>query len=518
MTRHLTLILAFISFALPLFSATVTLSGTITYDKVIYTRPDTNLDETTIQEALYGAKVEALEGTTVLASSETDSSGNYSLSFTYTTNYNIVVYAQNSTSKVGAVTSGSVVTSIYSDTFVSAGTETGTATQNHNVTVANNNIAGAFNIFQQCERGRRFFATAGASVTNIKCFWPADGTYFDPTTGVLYFLGVTSSNSDPDEFDDDVVLHEFGHFVAENISLDHSLGGQHSIFGEVDMRLAWSEGLATFISCAIRNDPVYVDSAGSTVSGKTITSNYDNSQPSSRSKYSTNEVAVSYVLWNAFKLDTSINNILSSLQQFKSLPSNLSGEQISLDTFHDLYTTQDIRTYYQNRSIEYSVDVLDGLTADSAYQIDSPTSFTLSGLTFYPSSDKDYFQFTATNGQFYSIQTSNALNGALSSLKVYKKGDLSTAVANAQITNQTSDDTSGIQFTATDSSTYIIEVQRFTSSSLGYGPNSGVYSSTVGRYGGYSLLVSDAVLPTAAVSTPSAGSSGGGGGGCFLSK
>ncbi len=501
----------------PLFGASVVVSGNITFEKTIYTRPSTSLIEVTIQEALYGATVTASEGGTTLASSETNSTGNYQLSFSYTTNYTISVSAQNGTTVIGAASSGTSVSSIYSDTIVSAGTSTGNVLQNHLITIANK--SGAFNIFQQCERGKRYFATVGSTLANIKCHWPALGTFFDPTTGVLSFLGVTSSNTDPDEFDDDVILHEFGHYVAENISVDHSEGGQHSIVGNIDMRLAWSEGLATFISCAIRNDPVYIDSTGSkNGSGKTITSNYDNSQPSNASKYTTNEVAVTYVLWNAFLLDGSINKITSALRQFRSLPASLEGEQMSLDTFKDLYTNQDLSTYYTNRSMSYGIDVVDGLTASSAYQIDTPLSFSLSGLTFSPSADIDYFQFTATNGQFYSVQTSDCINGALTSLKVYKSGDTSSVMSNDQITGSKTDNTSGISFTAADSSTYIIEVSRFTSASIGYGPYAGDYTKTVGRYGGYTLKVGTTALPvaTSIVTASPSGGGGGGGGGCFL--
>jgi len=498
----------------PLYGASVVVSGNIAIEKIIYTRPGTSLSESTIQEILYGATVTATESGTTLASTETNSAGNYQLTFSYTTNYTIAVSSQNSTSQVGALTSGTSVSSIYSDTIVSEGSSTGNVLQNHLITISNK--SGAFNIFQQCERGKRFFATAGSTLSNIKCHWPATGTFFDPTTGVLSFLGVTASNSDPDEFDDDVILHEFGHFVAENISVDHSEGGQHSIVGNVDMRLAWSEGLATFISCAIRNDPVYIDSTGSkSVSGKTITSNYDNSQPASASKYSTNEVAITYVLWNAFLLDSNINNVATSLRGFRSLPASMVGEQMSLDTFRDLYTNQDLSTYYSNRTMSYAVDIVDGLTVDSAYQIDSPLTFSLSGLTFFPSNDVDYFQFTAVNGQFYSVQTSASINGSLTSLRVYKKGDVSTLISNDQITGAKTDSTSGVSFTASDTSTYIVEVSRFTSSNLGYGPYAGAYSKTVGRYGGYTLVVGNSTLPVA-TSVVNSSASGGGGGGCFL--
>jgi hypothetical protein len=45
-------------------------------------------------------------------------------------------------------------------------------------------------------------------------------------------------------------------------SRDDSPGGPHGVGDVEDPRLAWSEGLANFLSGAVRNDPVYRDSRG----------------------------------------------------------------------------------------------------------------------------------------------------------------------------------------------------------------------------------------------------------------
>jgi hypothetical protein len=63
---------------------------------------------------------------------------------------------------------------------------------------------------------------------------------------------------DADEYDDDIVLHEFGHYFQDNYSNDDSPGGRHN--GErLDPRLAYGEGMATFFSCMVQDDPEYVD-------------------------------------------------------------------------------------------------------------------------------------------------------------------------------------------------------------------------------------------------------------------
>ena len=63
---------------------------------------------------------------------------------------------------------------------------------------------------------------------------------------------------DPDEFDDDIILHEFGHYFVRNLSADSSPGGTHRDL-RVSPRLAYGEGLAYFFASLVQGDPLVVD-------------------------------------------------------------------------------------------------------------------------------------------------------------------------------------------------------------------------------------------------------------------
>lgn len=82
---------------------------------------------------------------------------------------------------------------------------------------------------------------------------------------------VLSSATDPDEYDDPVLAHEFGHFVMWAISTNNSPNGSHHPKNRVDGRLAWSEGWGTFFGQAALGQPMYVDTtrngAGASTSG-----------------------------------------------------------------------------------------------------------------------------------------------------------------------------------------------------------------------------------------------------------
>jgi hypothetical protein len=76
----------------------------------------------------------------------------------------------------------------------------------------------------------------------------------------LFLLGM--ENEDTEEFDDHVIIHEWGHYFEDNFSRSDSIGGSHFLGDSLDMRLAFSEGFATAISGIGLGDPIYCDTQG----------------------------------------------------------------------------------------------------------------------------------------------------------------------------------------------------------------------------------------------------------------
>ncbi len=126
-------------------------------------------------------------------------------------------------------------------------------------------VSGPFNIFTILGAGFEFLYESSATFTTnalptvapfLTVRWEllsTVGTFFQcnfvngKCTGnsMIFILG---SQSDPDEFDDDVILHEFGHYVESNFGRSDSIGGPHSPTSALDLRLSWSEGYADFFS------------------------------------------------------------------------------------------------------------------------------------------------------------------------------------------------------------------------------------------------------------------------------
>ncbi|MDH4229758.1 MAG: hypothetical protein OEW11_08465 [Nitrospirota bacterium] len=122
-------------------------------------------------------------------------------------------------------------------------------------------VGGAFNILDVVTSGYQTIQSAWGTSSGVKLLadmvveWRADltsGTHYHPGLRRMHISG--ESGGDSDEFDDDTILHEFGHFVVDQLGLDSSHGGQHYINGYTqDARLAWSEGWASFVSAMIRD-------------------------------------------------------------------------------------------------------------------------------------------------------------------------------------------------------------------------------------------------------------------------
>lgn len=82
---------------------------------------------------------------------------------------------------------------------------------------------------------------------------------------LIYLMGGEPgrrAQSDGDEHDPHVILHELAHFVFGVLSTNSTPGGMHPTGHLVEPGLAWEEGRATFFAAAVLRAPRYFDSFG----------------------------------------------------------------------------------------------------------------------------------------------------------------------------------------------------------------------------------------------------------------
>jgi hypothetical protein len=279
--------------------------------------------------------------------------------------------------------------------------------------------AGAFNILDQGIRGGELVEdlTGASSISPLVWYWfpgNPNGTSYNQAAKAITVLGTAD---DPDEFDDAVLLHEYGHFVLDVYSRDDSPGGPHRLTDStMDLRLAWSEGWATFFSSAVRNDPIHVDTSGDSV--RLV---FDIEGPSfgGATRYDTNELAVAAVLWDVYDAEDGdegtgpLNGLLSSVW---SVVQGLAASPVSFENFWVAWQTAnpgDLRPILEARSIDLWAD-----DHEAGGNDDDPSRAAPIGLfiadpgavqhhSLYPAGDVDYVRFTAPADGTYAIATSH---------------------------------------------------------------------------------------------------------------
>ena len=167
--------------------------------------------------------------------------------------------------------------------------------------------SGMFNIVDAASLARNLWRSSGDSYgEDVEIHWEAgygdDGSYFNPFWNEIT---IADDPSDPDQWDDSVIMHEFGHSADDYYSCDDNPGGDHFIDQLVsDDELSWGEGYPDYFQSAVRAANSYsfaswyFDINGSGVNGiKVNFENYDVTRPANLiSTY--NELAVAAALWD----------------------------------------------------------------------------------------------------------------------------------------------------------------------------------------------------------------------------
>jgi len=127
------------------------------------------------------------------------------------------------------------------------------------------------NIYQSIQKVKNTDATATFPALTIN--WSpnniaAQGDISSGQIGTSYFDGVSSiyllgdENGDTDEYDDHVIIHEWGHYFEHYFSRADSIGGSHWAGDYLDIRVAFGEGWANAWSAIATDNPIYFDTSG----------------------------------------------------------------------------------------------------------------------------------------------------------------------------------------------------------------------------------------------------------------
>lgn len=305
---------------------------------------------------------------------------------------------------------------------------------------------GVFNILDVFLEAADFVKSlSGGFPPLITAIWEpgsCDGTFYSSPLDTIHILG--GCPNDTDEYDDDVLLHEYGHFIASVYSKDDSSGGDHFLTeNDQDIRLSWSEGWGNFFTSAVRNDPSYVDTSGDVAAlsfelegpSSPLIANF-----SSEVIYTTSELSVATVLWdivdstpdeslsNAGGMDTVSDQVEAIWEVFSLyLCSACVIEDVSFEDFWDGWLAQGHGL--ENPLLVLTQDRLMALSEDSHEpNVDTSTATAITvndpaqDHTLYSKNDMDYLNFTGVSGQQYTLETIGLTNGADTYLELLDSG------------------------------------------------------------------------------------------------
>ena len=308
-------------------------------------------------------------------------------------------------------------------------------------------IGGAFNILDAFVKGSEFIQKIDpCAPQNLSCkpilpptlltgYWEQgvqSSTSYEGTNNTIFINGgfrqpgATVVTGDTDEYDDTILLHEYGHFVATRLAHDDSPGGQHILLDDTqDIRLAWSEGWATFFASAVLGSPLIVD----TKDKKTLSKfNIETLSTASTSVlYTTNEAAISAILWDLFDATPSQDDDPAITIGFDKIWKGFTG-MVGAATMESFFisflnqspeSTDAFQEILQRAKIELFPDTAETITLP----LNTHQHHTLyrSGNPFL---DEDIIPFSVNANQTYNIRTLNLTNGADTFLTIQNSGSV----------------------------------------------------------------------------------------------
>lgn len=382
--------------------------------------------------------VRAADGT-VLASTATDSTGAFSLTFTNSAGPGIYVRVVSRTANPSV---NVAVIDTAGNLYAAAGTSFNERTAIPTtvsltapvVTAKNEAAGGPFHIMNTFIDGSEFVQNLSGQVPPlVTARWEigTGNTYYDTDLDQINVAGGSGlQTGDHDEYDDAVLLHEYGHHIANHFSKDDSPGGIHLLAENTqDIRLAWSEGWATFFAGAVLANPEYVDTVGGDPPANDASAfDIETRAADSSLTYTTSEGAVATVLWDIFDQSTAeaFDGISGKMADIWDVVANVlpASTTVSMEDFwngwfargHGLAT--EMQSVTDDRQMGFSQDpsgANDAVGCTTPLALNALLNETLYSAT---TTDVDYVCVSLTQGTPYTIETTNLTNGADTFLEI----------------------------------------------------------------------------------------------------
>ncbi len=289
--------------------------------------------------------------------------------------------------------------------------------------------------------------------------------------GNLYILG--DENSDTDEFDNHIIIHEWGHYFEDKFSRSDSIGGSHGEGDKLDIRVAFGEGWGNAWSAIATDNPIYFDTQGFMQSDG-FSMNIESGNSAVKGYFS--EDSIQNILYDLYDSHNDGADRLSL--GFKPIYNTLVGFQKNTKAFTSIFT---FITGLQEENISEKDKINDILSSENIRPI--VDIYGSSQANLYTSSTSDICT-TGENGTFNKLNNHKYIKFTIDSSRNY-------IISVVQNNGSMSDPDFGVYKTSpfkhlgdSDNTTYKIESAR-------YSLDSGDYLLDISDYNGQTYACFD---------------------------
>lgn len=225
----------------------------------------------------------------------------------------------------------------------------------------------------------------------------------------IYILG--DANNDTDEYDPHVLIHEWGHYIENELFRSDSIGGDHSDGQLLDLRVAMSEGFANAFSGMMIDRVNYADASGT---GQASGFTFSVGRKSRENKGYFSEGSVGSILYNyyASSLNKTANDFVPIFNILNSSTYSASEAFTSIFLFQSQLKNQlpNHASLFSNLMLEQNIFGTDEYASDESnngdLSISLPVYKTLSvnGAAINVCSAADYGKYNKLgNSQFLKL-------------------------------------------------------------------------------------------------------------------
>jgi hypothetical protein len=256
---------------------TINLSGQITFDRVPHNGGGIGLNYDAVSaDPVREASIRIVDvDDEILASSKTDEQGMYQVNVPANTEVRVEVLSELSEANPSLnwltqvinnsgglyVLSGSLVDAGETDQQRNLHAESGWDGTAYSAERSAAPFAILDSIYKIYDRMRN--EGVSVSMPELKVRWSTGYTgsfYQSASSSYIQVSGL--ADTDIDEYDEHVIVHEWRHYYEDQISRGDSIGGDHSLNSLLEPRTAFSEGSGNAWSSIILDDPIYKDALG----------------------------------------------------------------------------------------------------------------------------------------------------------------------------------------------------------------------------------------------------------------